>query len=47
MRLVIASRGIGFSIGSMIIKTRYLTHDKRTQNKGGYVFQDYRQGEYL
>ena len=36
------SKGIHFSIGSMVIKAEYLTLDERTRKKKGYVFEDYR-----
>jgi len=31
-----------FPEGSMVVKGEYLTQDKKTRNKGGYVFRDYK-----
>jgi len=28
--------------GSMVVKGEYLTHDKNSRKKGGYVFTDYK-----
>ena len=47
MRLVTDFEGIEFPIGSMVIKGEYLTQDKRIQKKGGYVFQDYKLGQFV
>jgi hypothetical protein len=47
MQSVIDSEGIKFLIGSMVIKGEYMTHDEKTQKKGGYVFQYYGPGEFI
>jgi hypothetical protein len=47
MQSVTDSQGIEFLIGSMVIKGEYITHDERTQKKGGYVFQDYKSSQFV
>ena len=33
-----------FPIGSMVVKSEYLTHDNNARKKGGYVYKDYKPG---
>jgi hypothetical protein len=46
---IIPVRGVGiqYTIVLMVIKGEYMTRDETTWKKGGYVFQDYRLGEFI